>query len=249
MKTIAYIPLHYGAEYLHYSIKSINDFVDKILIFYTEQPSYGHGTTAKCPDNELQLKSIAEGASNKIEWIKGRWGSEGQHRSEIFSRCKGYNLILTIDSDEVWDDRVLGETIENVMRSKATQFGVNGFRHFWRSFDTELIDWFRPIRFYKPAFVRNNMYEEIKSQIYHFGYCQSEAIMRYKWTCHGHQDELKSGYLDNVFYKWTQIGTGWNLHPSSNDVWKDNGDLVRHFDKESMPNLLKGHPYFNQILI
>ena len=35
IKTLAYIPLHYGKEYLEATIKSIDAHVDKILILYT----------------------------------------------------------------------------------------------------------------------------------------------------------------------------------------------------------------------
>ena len=54
MKTLAYYPVHYGAEYLDASIRSISDQVDKIVILYTTHPSYGHGTSTPCPESESE---------------------------------------------------------------------------------------------------------------------------------------------------------------------------------------------------
>ena len=50
MKTLAYIPLHYGREYLEACITSIEPHVDKILILYTESPSYGQNRGLRNPE-------------------------------------------------------------------------------------------------------------------------------------------------------------------------------------------------------
>jgi hypothetical protein len=82
MKTFAYIPLHYGAEYLNEAIKTIEPLVDKILIFYTAKPSFGTFTDLfNCPESEEQLHSIATTASSKVEWIKVSETGEGRHRN------------------------------------------------------------------------------------------------------------------------------------------------------------------------
>ena len=59
MKVLAYIPILYGEEYLDACIKSIDDHVEKIVILYTDRPSYGHFSQAQCPETEDQLKEIA----------------------------------------------------------------------------------------------------------------------------------------------------------------------------------------------
>ena len=68
---IAYYPIHYGSDYLGYSIKSIYDRVDQIHILYAKKPSHGHGTDLNNPDTFDKLKeaSLQFGATR---WIVAR---------------------------------------------------------------------------------------------------------------------------------------------------------------------------------
>ena len=111
-KTLAYYPILYGAEYLHASIKSIEPFVDRIIILYTDTPSYGFHSSTPCPESEAQLKEIAFNASPKVEWrqIKANW--EGQHRDIIFQFTDGFDLLLAVDADEVWHQEDLKRCLE-----------------------------------------------------------------------------------------------------------------------------------------
>ena len=105
MKTLAYIPLHYGKEYLEVTIKSIDPHVDKILILYTNTPSYGQDGRLKNPDTREELKNIAFDSSSKIEWVEiPKTRQENKHRELAFNYAKGYDLIMAVDADEVWDD-------------------------------------------------------------------------------------------------------------------------------------------------
>ena len=78
-RIIAYVPLHYGAEYLRESLMSIIDIVDKIVIIYSETPSYGHGTNIPCPEKEMDLFPIAmEVCGDKLIWRKETFSNEGR---------------------------------------------------------------------------------------------------------------------------------------------------------------------------
>jgi len=51
MKVIAYYILHYGHEYINYSMRSIYNHVDEIIILYSEHPSHGTLTALQNPDS------------------------------------------------------------------------------------------------------------------------------------------------------------------------------------------------------
>lgn len=83
MKTIGYVALHYGADYLKYALLSVYSELDEILILYTPTASHGHGTTMQCPDTRQQLLEICQevDVDGKINWIDGKWNQENQQRN------------------------------------------------------------------------------------------------------------------------------------------------------------------------
>jgi len=239
MKTLAYIPLHYGKEYLEVTIKSIDPHVDKILILYTNTPSYGQDGRLKNPDTREELKKIAFDSSSKIEWVEiPRTSQENKHRQLVFNYAKGYDLIMAVDADEVWDD--VEEAKIAAYESGCINVNVGGDRwwHFWRSFNECHRDGFYPTRFH----VVNGKNESTiihKGKIFHMGYAQSEAVTRYKISCHGHKD-IKETWLRD---KWLNYEKGVTkiLHPDSETVWIE----TEPFDKTTLPELLKQHPYYD----
>lgn len=240
-RVIAYMPLHYGCEYLEYSLKAMYNHVEKIMIFYTENPSYGHGTDIPCPETEEDLKKIAL-QCDKVEWFKGRWGAEGEHRHEIFKYTKDYDVVITCDSDEVFGDD-LPQAIEFVSKGLHKRYGVNGYVNFWHSFNHEVKDFFRPVRFHNLHGADTQ--GEVNCTIYHFSCAQRDEIMNYKYQIHGHKDELRPDYLNSIYYGWRNNNSMKLLHPSSLGVWGD----AFPYNKNQMSELMKSHPNFNKNII
>lgn len=241
-KVIAYCPLHYGREYLVEAIQSVAPFVDKIIIFYTTKPSYGFGTDVVCPDSEVELREIVLAASDKVWWISGYWGNEGAHRNAIFNFTKGYDIVLTFDADEVFDQEDLPKSLDFVANGKERYYGVNGYVNFWKTFDWEVKDFFRPIRFIN---LNNEKGEtQVDQRIYHFTCCQRDEIMNYKYLVHGHANELKKNWLNQKYYAWTPDNKVQFLHPTSDSIW---GDAIM-YDKSTLPEALILHPNFNKTI-
>ena len=211
-KCLAYYPLHYGKEHLAESIKSIEPFVDRIVILYTSTPSYGKTTILVCPDTREELYTIAFENSKKIEWIDIEAGNEGQHRGNIWNYFKGEKYILPLDSDEVWNRESLEKVLSRTYIKK--NIGIRGFIHFWKNKDYICTDHFTPIRLLNPSGEEG---EEITDgTIYHYGYAISQELMEYKWAIHGHKDELKNGWLE--MYKNWKPGIN-DVHPVVNELW------------------------------
>jgi glycosyltransferase involved in cell wall biosynthesis len=241
MKVMAYYPVHYGAEYFNASIKSIDEQVDKILILYTPKPSYGHGTEKQCPETEDELKEIAFRSSDKIEWVTVDAGNEGNHRSLAFTNASEYDIMLTLDTDEVWEPTSLERCIQEAYDGEAWRRNISGFIHFWKSFNWACQDGFEPARIFNLK-RKNNLEVPINGTIYHFGYAQSKKIMDYKFDIHGHKNELKEGWLENTYYGWEPGKL--DLHPTCG-VWPE----AKLFDKNTLPDILKSHPNFNKEII
>lgn len=242
-KVIAYCPLHYGAEYLDAAIRSVEKFVDEIIIYYTRFPSYGYFTHFECPEEAHELCEIAVRASSKVRWWEIRAFTEGEHRNLIFHYCKDkdYDLVLTFDADEVFEEPDLERALYEAYRTTTHRyFGIDGYVNFWRSFNHACYDGFTPIRII-------NLHNEegqstVRCKVYHFSCAQSEVIMRYKYDIHGHKEEIRPKWLSETYFGWTEGMQ--DLHPVAHGIWN-----AVAFDKETLPDSLKQHPNFNKEVI
>lgn len=239
-RLICYIPLHYGKSFLHYAIKSVEAHVEKIVVLYSDLPTFGRGTSDTCPDSEQELHDIAIAASNKVDWRVGYWGSEGEHRNYIYNMSEGFDGVLTIDSDEVFDPIDLPLAIEQGLNSDKRYIGFGGYINFWKSFNYSCYDGFTPIRLVNLHGTDATGCDVVPCKVYHFSTAQTMDIMRYKLKIHGHHDEIRPGWLE-MFENWKPgdiVEKG--LHLVSHDIWQ-----ATAYDKEQIPDFLKEHPYFN----
>jgi hypothetical protein len=241
-RVISYVPIFYGKEYFRESILSMHDHVEQIHVFYTPSPSQGHGTNIPCPETEQELKDIAFATSNKIIWHNGTYKGEAEHRSEIYKYAEGFDLVFTLDSDEVVESSKLEHALKLAYESDKRYIGISGFINFWRSFNWCCLDWFKPIRIIN---LRNAGGEGVVDlPIYHFSTAQSRAIVDFKWNCSGHKNELRPNWVEEIYGKWSPENNFSDLHPTSFSLWSP-----IPFDKETLPEILKQHPNFNKTLI
>lgn len=243
-RIISYCACHYGGEYLDAAIRSIAPFVEKIVILYTPEPSYGHGTLLKCPESEIELYNIASAASEKVEWHNITAYNEGHHRGLIYKLAEGYDGILAFDADEVFEPEDVQGFIDHCHASPARYFGVDGYINFWKSFNYACYDGFRPIRYIN---LHNKEQQDLnaKCRIYHFSTAQRMEIMRYKLAIHGHKDEIRPNWLTHIYEAWVPgmvIDKG--LHLVSHDLWN-----AVPFDKSVMPEILKAHANYDKEVI
>jgi len=224
-------------EYLEASIRSIDPCVSRIYLMYSPVPSHGFGTSLPCPDSADDIFRTAKMASSKIEWVPVEAGNEGTHRDLIFTRVNRNtaDLILAVDADEVWNMDSLKQVLQTAHHSENRYFLIDGFVNFWRSFDWACYDHFHPVRVINLH--NDDGQEHIRGCVYHFSTAQRLDIMRYKYQIFGHRDEVRSGWLEDVYCKW-RPGQG-NLHPVALDLWN-----AEPFDKTTLPDILKQHPNY-----
>lgn len=252
---IAYYPLHYGKEYLAWSIRSIQDAVDQIHILYTPRPSFGHGTNLVCPDTEEELKAEAHRFLKKpLHWHVGQWNNEGQHRDSIaqIARNAGATQILAVDADELWDPETADRALKRIAAHNDESPGNTArttkvrFIHFWRSLDWVCKDQAMPDRLHDIRFSANYWYlDDQPFPVLHFGYAQSEKLTDYKWHIHGHQNELRHNWYKEKFLSWTPTSGINDVHPTcSNGFW--NPEHIEEPLKSKVKELLGDHPYFGK---
>lgn len=242
MNVIAYYAIHYGAEWLYWSMRSIKDFVDDIVVVYSEAPSHGHGTNATCPDDREVLKHIAgRFDANWVDITGSRW--EGHHRDEAVSICAGMgaDTILVVDHDEIWEPEHLRKSLEFVRQSPHRNFLVP-FQHYWRSVGWVCHDEAMPVRFHRPEGEGNAYVPREYGKVHHYGYAQTSSLIEYKWRIHGHFDELRPDWYEKTFLLWIP-GMG-DVHPTNVDFW-----TPEKFDRQKLELLIGDHPFYKMDII
>jgi hypothetical protein len=246
MRTLGFMTIHYGLEYLKESLTSIKDHVEGMVISYVHKPSHGFKTILNCPDKAEDIRKVCEEVlGNKLIWDEAEfYGAENIHRSVAKKYSQGFDLILTIDADEVFEPTEINNALNYAYTHNERYYGINGYLNFWRCFDYVCLDGFRPIRI--ENLNNHNSLQNLNCQltIYHFSTAQSKAVMEYKYSCFGHANEIKADYLEKVFYKWTPENNFGDLHPVSINLWN-----AVQYDKNKMPDFLKKHSNFDKILI
>jgi len=252
MNIVAYTPLLYGKAYLRWAVAAVAPVVGRHIILYTPRPSYGHGTTLPCPDSEEELRAcVAE--FDHVEWCTGEWHTESEHRGAVMPLLRQNDeILLPVDADEVWGadlEAVLGLVYNGSIaivdgkvkkwRDRVREWRICDFIHHWRSFGWVCRDSMAPTRVIDLRPGRTGV-EYISGHVHHFGYAQPVETMRYKWSCHGHQNELRQdcNWLEDKYVSW-HPGIG-DVHPTCVDIWNPGP-----FARTGLPAVLSNHPYFD----
>ncbi len=244
----AYVALHYGKDYLPYSLKSIYDSVDRLYIFYTPHPSHGHRTDIPPIESREELLVAANSfyaSEAKISWIETDIWNEGQQRDYAVQTLIHDNasLILVCDYDELWHPHVLDKALNHVWEMNGARNWLINFRHAWRSFNFMCDDNNWPVRIIDTRHSGGIGYvpKEL-GDIFHMGYAVTDKVMRYKWECHGHKDELRPNWYEEKWQAWPPVD---DCHPTNgkNDEgigwWNP-----QPFDKRELPHILRSHPFY-----
>lgn len=252
---------HYGKDYLPWALRSVYDNVEQIHILYTPHPSHGSGTDAPPVETRDQLREAAYSFGDpqgKIRWYDTKnIRMEGHHRDKAVEKCAkaGAEMILVVDCDEVWHTDVLTKALEMAERENNCRAWRVNFIHFWRGFDWVCRDQGWPDRILDLR--QDDGYGYIPpemGEIYHFGYAVRYELMRYKWLIHGHRDELRPGWLDDIYDDddWPPTDdwppeklANYDCHPANEkNFW-----TPEPFDKERLPGFMREHPFWDMEVI
>ena len=237
--TTCWMILFYGRPYLKYSLASIYDQCDRIVILYSPKPSQGHGTPLSVPDTEDELKKEAEPFMDKIVWIKGDWNNEGEHTNAIWEHVEDCEWSYRVDYDEIVPAGFIQEMIRQAEQTENKFFQVP-FVHLWKSFNKCCLDSQTPYRLTR---LKRGEGDKIldshdgKWRVVHCGYAIPDEYMRFKWSTHGHKPELRPDWFEHVWHGDAEE----NLHPVANNLWP----CAQPFNKYSLPPVLRLHPFFN----
>ncbi len=244
--------VHYGAEWLKWSLRSIIEHVDNVHIFYTPFPSHGHATDLICPESKQDITNSIKGWFNysDFHWHDcGKFAHEGEHRTFAVETCtqQGADIVLVVDADELWDYDVLHRALIAARNIDMRVFRI-GMRHYWRSLKWVCDDQAMPTRIIKPHIQPSDEYyfgDDI-GKVHHMGYAQSEAIIKYKMDIHGHKNEWRKEWYEDKFLAWAK-GYVDDVHPTNLHYWTPT--RVDPATNKELDILCNDHPYRNLEII
>lgn len=255
---IAVYCVHYGRDYLEYSIRSIYDRVDAILISIGLE-SWAYKTRNPIdPDFYQWLKSIPS-RFPKIRLIEGVWNSDEDQRNDTISYTHDFDYYFLLDFDEVYDKKSLDALYQMVEENPNHCVFKIPFVHFWRSFGYVLQEETpslvgRLFRISRRRFrfkyscvsgYRKRLSIDVPEDIcicYHFSYARIPSEIAYKLSTWTHSIDIIGDWYENVFLSWPHEPEMENLFPlqGQDNVWIK----AELFDRNDLPDVMKDHPYY-----
>lgn len=239
MRVISLTVAHYGRDYIRWGLRSVADSVDACYVLYSDQPTFGHVAGFPCPETKEELQSEAQiGAGDKLRWITGHWWGEGQHRDAIMKIEPDADVILIVDTDEVWEAGLAEDVIHHFERHPDHRTVRILTTHYWRSFyrgilnDTLHAEHGHAPK--SPGTVGHGL--ESERRIHHFGYAQNSGVTYYKQFTHGHRPEWRSDWYETKFAPNAQF----DCHPVIHDFW--NPTAINPWDI-GLPSFMTDHPF------
>lgn len=240
VKVIAYTALMYGKPYLSSAIRSVINAVDEYYVLFTPIGSHGYRSRSLCPDTRDELLGIAiQEAGSKLRWREGVWHSEGLQRDSIFDHAPDADVIVVLDSDEIWQPEQLERLIQYAAKSDARNilsYEMPFWRSFWRAIPDRLC---APVR----AINRRNSNGSSVSDTFfaHMGYCQPTRYIEHKMTIHGHRADWRQEWFVE---KWL-TNAQEDVHPTNVNFW--NARPVYPLDY--LPAWMHSHPFYKHGVI
>lgn len=259
---VAVYVVHYGSDYLEYSLRSIYNFVDKIII---SVGMFSWSYNGSKPIDPIFLNSIFSLPTKypKVEVITGEWEKDEDQRNATISFVGGYDYYFLVDYDEIYADSDLIKLYEFVSCHKEISVFCISFLNFWRGLGY-LIQESNPSpvqRFFKIGrrfrFKRSclsgykkkthvNVPENV-CKCFHLSYAKKSEEIKYKISTWMHVSEVRSDWFETVFMEWHNNKNMHNLYPLSGsaDIWQQ----IIEFDKKLLPIVLREHPYYEMDVI
>ncbi|MBN3039016.1 MAG: glycosyltransferase [Candidatus Omnitrophica bacterium] len=278
MKIAAVYSIYNEEDYIEYSIRSIYDFVDKIVISLGQAPYIAYNPKARQTVTERdRTKEIVQRLAhkdNKFHIIEGLWSSETEHRNAGMKYCleNDFDYYLLIDADEVYRKDHLQAVSKRIAANPQVGTFVIRCPIFWRSFKYRIppqrIAWC-PRRIFKITRKRNILGIKLPYDCRFIGenktnslgevmHIPPEEAVFYHFSYAKTPKVMKEKL--STFSHAHEILDGWYDNVWSR--WSPNSDMrnihpteptkfpaAEYREPDDLPEVMKSHPYYNMEVI
>jgi hypothetical protein len=191
--------------------------------------------------------AFAYDPDDKVRWYDMLGVShEGPQRDMALKtvQAAGAELVVVVDCDEIWPQNALALFLAEVWEKGDARNNLVNMIHFWRSFDWACYDEGWPVRIIDLRYSDGTHYLPAQAgRVFHFGYAVTDKVMQYKWQIHGHKNEMRPGWLADIWPVWPPPD---NCHPTNGR--NEAGEpfwTPKPFDKmKLLPEFMRAHPFW-----
>jgi hypothetical protein len=238
-RKIAYCIAHYGKPYFAAAVEAMYDQVDRIVVLYASSPSQGFRPDMVNPDTEQDLMTCCNPFWDKVTWVNGTWGNEGEHVESFRLFAADYDWAIRFDTDEIFPPGMVDEMIRQAEETNHRDYRIP-FVHHWQSFGFVCRDAQMPIRLNRLHGGEGEKYLDSgngKWVVNHMGYAQPSAYIAYKLQCSGHRPEFRPDWYEKKWLAHAQT----DVHPVIFNWWN-----AEPYDIALLPEVLKRHTFYGK---
>ena len=240
-------------EYIEYSISSVLDRMDHVIVLRGVTP--WHGPALELDRTSERVTSLG---SPKITLIEGSWDSEADQRNEALSiaRDLGCDFGLIIDADEVYAENDLDVLIETAEADPGAEAWVVRWWTYWKSPLWRIVppEPFQPVvavrigdgmRFEALRTTSARVLGEpggTRPLLHHFSYAKPSERILDKLRSFEHAGEIPEDWWESKWLAWDADHMLTNLHPTVPECYR----RARYFGPEELPSAMRAHPYVTQ---
>lgn len=253
MKIAANYCVYNEENFIAYSLRSIYDAVDKIIILVSQQPWKGIPST---PDKTLQIVRNFPDPGKKIIYKTGKWQNQGKERNYALSICKnlGINYYWVIDADEIYEDESI-ETLKTGLKDYPNVINFYcGWWTYWRSFyyridppETstfvigKIVPSFTFLHTRQPSAGKTL---RLDAFLHHYSYARPFEKIKVKMTnISGPGGPIRCDWFEK-FLQWPKDKSIGDLHPFWKNHWKRAIKITW-----DIPPALHDHPWVRREVI
>ena len=259
-------------EFIEYSIASIYDFADEIIIVEGAVKTYMHAAKPDGSSKDRTVERIKNfpDVENKITLIQGKWKDKEEQRTAYLKQVTG-DWLLQVDGDEVYKKEDLARMMHMIMKNKELMALSFPLLNFWHNFRTVVRggQWeLSQNRFYRiktgyhykthhqihdekgqPIF-SGKMYRGLikpcsGAKVYHYAYCKTGGNVRSKLKYYKDRGDL----IEDTWTNWISSDKA-ETHPIA---FRHSPKARRSFGKGHTraynarhPEVMLTHPYYNK---
>lgn len=238
-------------DYIKYSIDSIYNYVDKIIIVFGVAWS---GLSIK-KDRTRNILKEYDDRDNKFIIEDTNCKSEIEQRNKCLEIAKSFGIdyYWLIDGDEIYEKK----GIELIRKKLKENLNIDCFKSFWYVYWRSVYYRIFPVTGPTPIIMRiipslifrglrepsgmksSYVFSTVENMIYHFSYAKSPVKIKEKISTFSHSHQILPGWFENIFLKWENNREMIDIHP----VYKNHFKRAIKIDFKSLPEVMKSHPF------
>lgn len=255
--------VHYGDDFLPYSVESIIDHVEKVILCVGIR-SWSYKDETVITASMLNTLRELERKYDKVQVVYvDKFEKDEDQRNTTIELVKDFDYYFLLDCDEVYDPLALDRLYQYVSERPDVSVFRLPFVHFWRSFSYRLEETvYKPVerlfklgrRFYFKWSSKSGYKEKTKVNVpeevircFHFSYSRAAECIEQKTRIWAHATDVRPNWFHDVFQAWPNDREMIDIHPymGEQELWK----RATFFDKEQLPTLMRKHPYYDMDII